>query len=77
MSLLIITAAALLLLTCVFVFYPRKVETKLQEQDGTVFCKKCGARIAISNPSKIRQDFSAKCTACETRKFYTPVDLTR
>ena len=56
-------------------FYPREVKNKSQEPDGTVICKKCGKRIAISNPSRIQQDFSAKCTACETRKFYKPHDL--
>jgi DNA-directed RNA polymerase subunit RPC12/RpoP len=58
-------------------FSPRGRQKKTQEPNGTVICKKCGKRIAISNPSRIQQDFSAECTACETRKFYKPADLTR
>ena len=58
-------------------FNSREGQKKTQEPDGTVICKKCGRRIAISNSSRIQQDFSAKCTACETRSFYNPADLKR
>jgi hypothetical protein len=51
---LLIPAAAALLLTGVFVFYTRKAAKKTQELSGAVSCKKCGAPIAISNPSKIQ-----------------------
>jgi P pilus assembly chaperone PapD len=73
----VIIVAAVLLLTSAFFFYPWKVETRSQELAGTVSCKKCGARIAVSNPSKLHLEFSVKCTACETRKLYKLVDLTR
>jgi len=75
MSLLLITAAAVLLLTGVFFLYPRKVGKRPQELAGTVSCKKCGARIAVSNPSKLHHEFSVRCTACETRKLYKLIDL--
>ena len=77
MSFLLIIAAAMLLLTSVFFFYPRKVEKRSQEVAGTVSCKKCGIRIAVSNPSKLHHEFSVRCTACETRKLYKLVDLAR
>jgi DNA-directed RNA polymerase subunit RPC12/RpoP len=44
---------------------------------ATLSCKKCGARIAVSNPSKLHAEFSVKCTACETRRLYKLVDLAR
>jgi hypothetical protein len=31
----------------------------------TLSCKKCGAPIAVSNPSKLHAEFSVKCTACD------------
>jgi len=77
MWLLVIPAAAALLSIGVFTFYPRKAAKKAQEHSGTVSCKKCGAPIAVSNPSKILNDFSVMCTACHTREFYKLVDLTR
>lgn len=43
---------------------------------GTVSCKRCGARISVSNPGKLHHEFSVKCGACETRKLYKLVDLT-
>ena len=55
----------------------REGKNKTQEPDGTVICKKCGKPVAISNPSKIYQDFSAKCIACGTRNFYQPADIKR
>ena len=58
-------------------FNSQEKKNKTQEADGTVICKKCGKRIAIFNPSRVQQDFSAKCTACETRNFYNPADLKR
>jgi P pilus assembly chaperone PapD len=72
-----ITAAAALLLTSVLFFFPRKAKKRLQEPAATLSCKKCGARIAVSNPSKLHAEFSLKCTACETRKVYKLVDLAR
>jgi hypothetical protein len=77
MRLLLILAATLLLLTSVLFFYPRKLVKETKELDGTVSCKKCGARIAVSKPSKIRDDFSVECAACQTRKIYEAIDLTR
>jgi hypothetical protein len=71
----LISAAALFLSTCVLFFHPRKVKTKAQEPRGAVSCKKCGTRIAVSNPSRIQQDFSAKCPACGTSNSYQQVDL--
>jgi P pilus assembly chaperone PapD len=77
MSVLLTVVAAVLLLASVFFFYPRKVEKRAEELAGTVSCKKCGARIVVSNPSKLHQEFSVKCTACETRKLYKTVDLSQ
>ena len=74
--LVLILAAAVPILAGMFLFYPRKVAKPSQEPTGTVSCKKCSARIAVSNPSKLQHDFSLKCTACETRKFYKLVELT-
>ena len=75
MSFLIIIAAAVLLLTGVFFLFPRKVARRSQEIAGAVSCKKCGARIAVSNPSKLHHEFSVRCPACETRKLYKLIDL--
>jgi DNA-directed RNA polymerase subunit RPC12/RpoP len=75
MWLLLLLAVALLLLASVLFFYPRKLAKETKEIDATVYCKKCGARIAVSNPSKLRGEFSVECTACQTRKIYKPVDL--
>jgi hypothetical protein len=68
MWLLAIPAAVALLLIGVFIFYPRKAAKKTQEFSGTV-CKKCGAPIAVSNPSMIQNDSSVKRAACHTREF--------
>jgi hypothetical protein len=76
MKLLLIFGAVGIVSTLVYFFFPRKMAKKAsQEPAGAVSCKKCGARIAVSNPSKLRQEFSVKCTACDTRKVYVPVDL--
>ena len=77
MSVLLTVVAAVLLLASVLFFYPRKVKKRAEELAGTVSCKKCGARIVVSNPSKLHSEFSVKCTACETRKLYTTVDLSQ
>jgi len=42
---------------------------------GAVSCKRCGARILVSNPPKLHDEFSVKCGACDTRKLYNLVDL--
>jgi DNA-directed RNA polymerase subunit RPC12/RpoP len=76
MSYVIIVAAAALLVTSAFFLYPRKVGNRTQEVAGTVSCKKCGARIFVSNPSKLHHEFSVKCAACDARKLYKLVDLT-
>jgi P pilus assembly chaperone PapD len=73
----LIIAAAALLLTSGFFFFPRKAKKRSQEPAATLSCKKCGARIAVSNPSKLHAEFSVKCAACETRKLYKLVDLAR
>jgi DNA-directed RNA polymerase subunit RPC12/RpoP len=73
----ILVAAVLLSMGVAFFFYPRKVEKRTQELAGTVLCKKCGTRIAVSGPSKVHHEFSVKCTACDSRKLYNLVDLTR
>jgi P pilus assembly chaperone PapD len=79
MSFLPIIAAAVIILTGVFFFFftRRKVEKRPQEHAGAVSCKKCGKRIAVSNPSKLHHEFSLKCTACDTRKLYKLIDLSR
>ena len=76
MSYVIIIAAAALVLTSVLFLYPRKAGKRAQEVAGTVSCKKCGARISVSNPSKLHHEFSVKCAACDGRKLYKLVDLT-
>lgn len=76
MNYVIIIAAAALLFTSVLFLYPRKVKERSQEVARTVACKKCGARISVSNSSKLHHEFSVKCAACDTRKLYKLVDLT-
>jgi DNA-directed RNA polymerase subunit RPC12/RpoP len=76
MSYVIIIAAAALVLTGAFFLYPRKAKTRAPEAAGAVSCKRCGARIFVSNPSKLQSEFSVKCAACDTRKLYKLVDLT-
>jgi P pilus assembly chaperone PapD len=76
MSILLTVVAAVVLLAIVLFFYPRKVKKRAVELAGTVSCKKCGARIVVSNPSKLHHEFSVKCVACDTRKLYKLVDLT-
>lgn len=39
-----------------------------------VSCKKCGVRIAIPN-SKLDNQFSIKCAACDHRTFYTEAEV--
>lgn len=75
MKLRLISAAALFLSTCVLIFSGRKPKTKVQEPTGAVSCKQCGARIAVSNPSTIQQDFSATCPGCGTSDTYKQIDL--
>lgn len=75
MKLRLISAAALFLSTCVLIFQGRKLKSKVQEPRGAVSCKKCGASIAVSNPSAIQQDFSATCPACLTSDTYKKIDL--
>ena len=77
MSYVIILAAAVLLSTGAFILFRRRAEKRPQEvAAGTVSCKKCGARIFVSNPAKLHQEFSVKCGACDTRKVYKLLDLT-
>ena len=77
MSYAIIVAAAALLSIGALLLYRRKAGKRPQEAaTGTVSCKKCGARIFVSNPAKLHHEFSVKCVACDTRKLYKLVDLT-
>ena len=77
MSYMIILATAVLLSTGAFFLFRRRAEKRPQEvAAGTVSCKKCGARIFVSNPAKLHQEFSVKCGACDTRKVYKLLDLT-
>jgi hypothetical protein len=69
MSFLLIIAAAVLLLTSVFFFYPRKAEKRSQEVAGAVSCKKCGIRIAVSNPSKLHHEFSVSALLARPVNF--------
>lgn len=69
--------AAALLVTGIVFFFPRKVKKRPEELAGTVICKKCGSRISIANPSKVLDEFSVTCSACETRKLYSRADLKR
>ena len=75
MSYVIILAAAVLLSTGAFFLFRRR-ERPQEVAAGTVSCKKCGARIFVSNPAKLHQEFSVKCGACDTRKVYKLLDLT-
>ena len=79
MSYMIILATAVLLSTGAFFFLFRRNAGKRPQEvaTGTVSCKKCGARIVVSNPAKLHQEFSVKCGACDTRKLYKLVDLAR
>jgi P pilus assembly chaperone PapD len=78
MSYVIILVTAVLLSTGAFFLFRRKAAKRPQEvAAGTVSCKKCGARIFVSNPTKLHQEFSVKCGACDTRKVYKLLDLTR
>jgi hypothetical protein len=77
MSYVIILATAVLLSTGAFFLFRRRAKKRPQEvAAGTVSCKKCGARIFVSNPAKLHQEFSVKCGACDTRKVYKLLDLT-
>jgi hypothetical protein len=77
MGYLIILAATTLLSMGALYFYRRKGGKRPQEvAPGKVSCKKCGARIFVSNPAKLHHEFSVKCGACDTRKLYRLVDLT-
>jgi DNA-directed RNA polymerase subunit RPC12/RpoP len=77
MSYVIILATAALLSTGALFLYRRKAGKHPQAvATGTVSCKKCGARIFVSNPAKLHHEFSVKCVACDTRKLYKLVDLT-
>ena len=78
MSYMIILATAVLLSTGVFFLFRNKAGKRPQEAaTATVSCKKCGARIVVSNPAKLHQEFSVKCGACDTRKLYKLADLAR
>jgi hypothetical protein len=72
------TAALLVLLstTALFIFRKQVGKRPPVVATGTVSCKRCGARIFVSNPAKLHHEFSVKCGACEIRKLYTLVDLT-
>ena len=75
---MIILATAVLLSTGAFFLFRSKAGKRPQEvATGTVSCKKCGARIVVSNPAKLHQEFSVKCGACDTRKLYKLADLAR
>ena len=76
MVLYFVSAAALLVTGIVF-FFPRKAKKRPEELAGTVVCKKCGSRISVANPSKVLDEFSVTCGACETRKLYRLADLKR
>ncbi len=80
MSYVIIPATAVLLSTgalfAFFLFRRNAGKRPQQVATGTVSCKKCGARIFVSNPAKLHHEFSVKCSACDTRKLYKLVDLT-
>jgi hypothetical protein len=75
MKLRLISAAAVFLSTCVLIFHGRTLKSKVREPTGVVFCKKCSASIAVSNPSAVQQDFSATCPACLTKDTYKRIDL--
>ena len=76
MSFVIILAIAVLLSTGALFLFRRKAGKRPQEvATGTVSCKKCGARISVSNPAKLHQEFSVKCGACDSRKLYKLMDL--
>jgi DNA-directed RNA polymerase subunit RPC12/RpoP len=78
MSYVIILAAAALVSTGALFLYRRQAgERPQQVATGTVSCKKCGARIFVSNPAKLQHEFSVKCVACDSRKLYKLVDLAR
>jgi hypothetical protein len=74
-NLRLISAAALFLSTCVLIFHGRKVKSKVRKSTGTASCKKCGANISISNPSAVKQDFSATCPDCQTTDTYKRTDF--
>ena len=74
-NLRLISAAALFLSTCVLIFHGRKVKSNVRKSTGTASCKKCGASISISNPSAIKQDFSATCPDCQTTNTYKRTDF--
>ena len=78
----VVTISAALLLTGVVLigflfFYLRKSEPHTQELAGTVLCKKCAGRIAVSHPPKLHNEFSVQCPACHSRKLYSLSDLKR
>ena len=78
MSYVVILAAAVLVSTGALFLYRRKAgERPQQVATGTVSCKRCGARIFVSNPSRLQHEFSVKCVACDSRKLYKLVDLAR
>jgi len=75
MSYVIILVTAALCAGGLFLFRGRAGKRPQEVAVGTVACKKCGARISVSNPAKLHQEFSVKCGACETRKLYKLIDL--
>jgi hypothetical protein len=70
----LISAAALFLSACVLIFHGRKVKS-VREPTGSVSCKKCGASIAVSNPSAIHEEFKTTCPACQTTETYKRIDF--